>query len=741
MIGTVVIAGVLGAGTLGAGIKTYREEKRLLASRPAGKKEFPWTVAAERFRRTIKLTNKKKKSPQRPVARWAKLQERVSGSLVGNLIAPYIDQTRRYQLSEIASSRDAFEISEAEKKAKFEFFLASGGVLLALSGSLFYAPLYVPSLLLMGYLFKDEAKEAYQALVCERRIGIEVLLAIELPAAILSGFIVTGTFGIWSYKFMQFFLAKTENHSRNSLVNLFGQQPRFVWVLVDSADGKMEQEIEIPFEDLKSGSLVVVMAGQTIPVDGTIERGIASIDQRMLTGEAQPCHAGASDSVFAGTMVLSGKIIVRVQQAGEQTVLAQIGQILNHTDDFDQSIRSRVLTLQDKAVPALFALAGLGLPWVGASGALAVLWYAPGTRMIIFGPMSMVNFLHICSQKRILIKDGRSLELLSDIDTVVFDKTGTLTIEQPTVSRITSLGALSKEQLLYHAAVAEYKQTHPVAKAILTAAAERGLELPTIDDAHCEIGYGVKVRLHADDEAPKTIRVGSERFMTLEGIAIPASVSTQQAACHAHGYGLVMVAIDEQLSGTIELRPTIRPEAKEVVRRLQAAGKTVSIISGDHEMPTRQLAEELGISEYFANTLPENKAELVAQLQQEGKKVCFVGDGINDAIALKKADVSISLRGATTVATDSAQIVLMDENLTPLTEVFEIAQEFKTNIDRSFLAAIVPNMLGIAGTLFLNWGYATAVLLGSAFWLPQLALVMRPLYKHKADNRLPQRTH
>ena len=312
---------------------------------------------------------------------------------------------------------------------------------------------------------------------------------------------------------------------------------------------------------------------------------------------------------------------------------------------------------------------------------------------------------------------------------MVFDKTGTLTIEQPTVSRITSLGALSEEQVLIHAAAAEYKQTHPIAKAILSAAAERGLEVPTIDDAHYEIGYGVKVRLHAHGETSKTIRVGSERFMALEGIKIPADIEAQQAACHAHGYSLVMVAIDDKLSGTIELRPTIRPEASEVVRHLQAEGKTVTIISGDHEMPTRQLAEELGITEYFANTLPENKAELVAQLQQEGKKVCFVGDGINDAIALKKANVSISLRGATTVATDSAQIVLMDEDLAQLTQLFEVAEEFKTNIDRSFLATIVPNMLGIAGTLFLHWGYATAVLLGSAFWLPQLAYVMRPLYK------------
>jgi Cu2+-exporting ATPase len=719
VINSIVLAGTLGMGMLGA-VK-YREERR--------KKAFPWTVAAKR------LTKKKKK------VLFVGQHGFRAREFMGELIAPYVSQTRRQQLTEITAAQEMLEVSEAEKEAKRTFMLASCSVFLAASGSLFYAPLYVPVAPIIAYLFRDIFRDASQALVEERRVSIDMLTAIEVLGAVLSGFIVMATFGIWYQKLMRLLLSKTENHSRKSLVNLFGQQPRFVWILVDSADGAGKKEVEIPFEQLKSGDLVVVMAGQTIPIDGTISRGMASIDQRMLTGEAQPAQKGVEESVFAGTVVLSGQIVVRAEQAGEHTVVAQIGEILNHTADFDTKIRSRAETLQDQLAPALLALAGLSFPWIGLSGALAILWYSPGFKMIIFGPMSMVNFLHICSQKRILIKDGRSLELLSEIDTVVFDKTGTLTIEQPTVSRITSLNALSEEELLIHAAAAEYKQTHPIAKAILSAAAERGLDVPMIDDAHYEIGYGVKVRLHAHGKAPKTIRVGSERFMALEGITIPASIYAQQAACHALGVSTVMVAIDEQLSGTIELRPTIRPEAKEVVRCLQAAGKTVTIISGDHEMPTRQLAEELGIEKYFANTLPENKAELVAQLQQEGKSVCFVGDGINDAIALKKANVSISLRGATTVATDSAQIVLMDENLTQLTEVFEIAQEFKTNTDRTYLSTIIPNTVGIAATFFLHWGYAAAVLLNAALWIPQLAYVMHPLYKHKADNRLPQRNN
>ena len=156
------------------------------------------------------------------------------------------------------------------------------------------------------------------------------------------------------------------------------------------------------------------------------------------------------------------------------------------------------------------------------------------------------------------------------------------------------------------------------------------------------------------------------------------------------------VAIDEQLAGAIELQPTIRPEAKEVIRNLRERGKSLYIISGDQEAPTSRLAQELGIDHYFANTLPENKATLVRQLQAEGRSVCFVGDGINDAIALKQAHVSISLRGATTIATDTAQIVLMKSDLTQLISLFELSEAFDQNIKRSFMMTVMPNLSALA---------------------------------------------
>lgn len=488
-------------------------------------------------------------------------------------------------------------------------------------------------------------------------------------------------------------------------------------------------EIEVPFEEVQSGDEVVVVAGQMIPVDGLISAGMASIDQHMLTSEGQPFEAGPGENVFASTVVISGKITIRVEKTGASTVAAQIGDILNNTADFNLSIKSRVESLLDKIVPGLLVLSGASLPWLGLNGAPAILWSCPGYRMFILAPMSMLNFLHIFSRQGILIKDGHSLELLNDIDTIVFDKTGTLTVEQPTVSQILSCSHLSASQLLTIAA-AEYRQSHPIAKAILDAADERELAVPEIDQTHYEIGYGLKVNLN-----DQVIRVGSERFMEMCDIAIPLEIKKEQVRCHECGHSLVYIAIDEQLGGAIELRPTIRPEAKEIISSLRESGKTLYIISGDHEAPTRRLAEELGIDHYFANTLPENKADLVKQLQEKGRSVCFVGDGINDAIALKQAHLSISLRGATTIATDTAQIVLMNNTLKQLPYLFQLAEEFNGNLNSSFMMTLVPQMVYIGASFLFHWSLWTAIMINSSLWLPQLSHVMHPLYKHKENNK------
>ncbi len=380
----------------------------------------------------------------------------------------------------------------------------------------------------------------------------------------------------------------------------------------------------------------------------------------------------------------------------------------------------------------ILGLTVLALPLAGVSGAVAMLWYYPGSRMMLFGPMSMLSYLQIAAQHGLLIKDGRALEVLPAIDTVVFDKTGTLTLEQPTVSRILCYNSVAEMEILRYAAAAEAKQSHPIARAILQTAQEQGLDLPLLEDAQYKVGYGLKTQI-----AGRTTRVGSVRFMTMEGIPVPPEVATEQAASHAQGHSLILVALDGEVVGAIELQPTIRPEAREIIQSLHSRRIKTVIISGDNDAPTSHLANELGIDSYFAEVLPEDKANLVQQLQEEGHKVCFVGDGINDSIALKTADVAISLRGATTIATDMAEIVFMNGTLGQLPELFELADEFAANMRTNMLAAVLPGALGMAGTLLFGWGIGICVLLSQGSTPVGIYNAIKPMLdQRKSQQRL-----
>ena len=296
-------------------------------------------------------------------------------------------------------------------------------------------------------------------------------------------------------------------------------------------------------------------------------------------------------------------------------------------------------------------------------------------------------------------------------------KLGTLTLAQPHVGHIYTCGLYQAETILKYAATAEQKQPHPVARAILQAATERQVRLVHAETAVYQIGFGLTA-----DIGRQRVHVGSLRFIEREGLAIPATIRHAQAECHSQGHSLVCVAIDGQLAGAIELQATIRPEAKRMIRVLRQHGiRSMAIISGDAEPPTQKLATELGIHQYYAETLPEDKAQLIAQLQKSGRSVCYIGDGINDALAMKQADVSISLRGASSVATDTAEVILMNESLSQLPELFRLSREYAPNMQLSAAAIVAPSLLGVGGALFLNFG-----LMYSAV-LPQIALLLGTL--------------
>jgi len=704
-VAALAIAGA--GGALGVAVKRYREAKE--------KRDMPWTHRAKQLAKENKRVESTSLGwPDKGKETVKKLQEGKLGF--------FFSDSRLEQQLDLSSLADTSpsEVSEVEQEVNRYLALSSVSLALASAGTLFYPPLTFLSVLGIAYGSLPILRDAYDSLVQEKKFGIAGLASMAAITLLLTGYYFAASLGYTLYFLSEKLLIRTQDHSKKGMISIFFEQPRFVWVKKDGV------ELQLPFEELKVDDIVVVNAGELIPIDGTITAGNASIDQRMLTGESQPAEKGVGEAVFASTIVLSGQIYIQVEKAGASTVAAQIGHILNNTLDFKSSVELKGQEIADKSALPTVALAILALPIAGKVAALAVLNACAGETIRLVAPIGLLNFLQMASDQGILIKDGRALELLNDVDTIVFDKTGTLTEEVPHVGAIYTCLGINENELLTLAAAAEYKQTHPIARAIQQEALERALELPKIEDATYEIGYGLKVTIEE-----KVVLVGSKRFMEMSQITIPSEINAIQQECNEHGYSLVYVALDEQLAGAIELHATIRPEAKRIISELRQRGLEIYIISGDHEKPTQKLAQELGIEHYFAETLPENKATLIEELQKAGQAVCFVGDGINDSIALKKANVSVSLRGASTIATDTAQIVLMDGSLKPLVQLFEIATELEQNMKGNLLATIVPSVVTIGGAFFLHFGVLSAIWLYNVGLLAGVANAMRPMITYK----------
>ncbi|MBF0192725.1 MAG: heavy metal translocating P-type ATPase [Magnetococcales bacterium] len=596
---------------------------------------------------------------------------------------------------------DERELRQQHEKVVNQNLTAAGSSLtLSVLGMVTGVPvlsnLAIPGLVYVGTPLTEDA---LRAIFKEKKIRASILDMVSIAAMLGTGNIFACSLAVTLLMGSDKLVLKTKDNSQKKTTHMFVKQPKRVLVLRDHI------KHEIPFDQVKVGDTVIVNAGEYIPTDGTITHGDCSIDQHQLTGESKPVEKSVGDIIFAGTVILSGRIYYRVEKAGQDTVIAQLGEILDRTANYQTSIQSRGQVIADEAVVPTMVLSGLALT-AGIPQSLAVLNAGFGYNMRLIAPLGMLNFLSIAADEGILIKDGRSLDLLGKIDTVVFDKTGTLTLVQPEIVNIYRCDQYPETEILRYAAACEFRQTHPIAKAILQAARERKIDLPPVENVKYEVGYGIKSEFE-----DQQVKVGSNRFMLMEEVAIPDDLYTGQVNGNEKGSSFVYVAVNGRLAGAIELKAKVRPEVKSIVRDLQKMGKRLYIVSGDHEQPTKMLANELGIERFFFEVLPEDKANLIGQLQQKGRSVCFVGDGINDAIALKKAHVSVSLSGASTVATDSAQIVLMGQDLTQLLPLFELGVEFDKNMKNAFMTTLVPGILCVGGAFFLRFGILSSIMI------------------------------
>jgi heavy metal translocating P-type ATPase len=586
--------------------------------------------------------------------------------------------------------------------------------------SQFFFPVLAPiSAALFIYAVLPSFKGAYDVVVKEKRLGVDVLDAIVVGACLATNQIFAGSVLAMTLSVSRKLVERTERDSKRMLLNVFGKQARFVWLEVEGA------VIETPLEKVRTGDIIVIHTGESAPVDGEVVDGMAMLDQHALTGESAPVEKIKGDKVFASTTVIAGKVRVAVTSAGEETTAAKLTKILNETSGHQLKASSRGQQLADWAVGPTLALGAFSLAVKGANSAVAVVNCDLGTGIRMAAPIAMLSSLTLAAQQGVLVKSGRALEAMADVDTFLFDKTGTLTRERPEVGRILTFDRHDGDQILGWAAAAENKFSHPIAKAILDRFEQLGTPIPETDETKYQVGYGVTVGVDGH-----VVHVGSARFMKHEGIKLPGALDREIERVHDEGHSLIMVGVDGALGGALELKAAQRSEAQLVIDGLRARGaQQLVIISGDHDRPTRNLARKLGMDRYFAEVLPQDKARYVETLQKEGRKVCFIGDGVNDSIALKQANVSISLRGASSIATDTAEIVFMEESLEKLLEIHDVATDLQRNIKRSWNMIVGANVVCIAGALFGNFGVMHSMVFNQIGGLAAVANGLLPLRK------------
>jgi Cu2+-exporting ATPase len=628
-------------------------------------------------------------------------------------------QIQKHQIIELLDAQvrnsSEFPISPVD----LDLPICTASVALALTSQFVVPGLAPVSAAVFFYSVLPSFKNAYRVVTKEKRLGVDVLDAIVVLTCLATNRVLAGTVLGVTLGVARKLVKRTEDNSKKMLLNVFGKQPRFVWLEVDGG------EVETPLERLKVSDIIVVHTGETVPVDGEVVDGMAMIDQHTLTGESAPVEKIKGDKVLASTTLIAGKVRVAVTSAGIDTTSAKLARILNDTAGYKLRSQSRGEGLADNAVVPTLALGALGLATTGVDAAAAIVNCDLGTGIRMAAPIAMLSSLTLCAEQGILVKDGRALELLRTVDTFLFDKTGTLTRERPEVGRILTFGQHTDRDILTWAAAAERRFSHPIAKAILERARISGLELPNIDESRYHVGYGITVGVDGH-----TVRVGSARFMSHEGIELPSELGREVAAAHADGNSLVLVGVDDALGGAIELLAAERPEAAAVIAGLRERGaKHLAIISGDNEQPTRKLAERLGIDRFFSEVLPQDKAKYVELLQKEGRTVCFIGDGVNDSIALKKANVSISLRGASSVATDTAQVVFMEDSLSKLLELADASRALHRNINASWALILIPNLLCIAGAFVARFGVMHSMVFNQIGGMLALGNGLLPLRK------------
>lgn len=527
------------------------------------------------------------------------------------------------------------------------------------------------------------------------RLNVDVLDASAVGAAMATRDLLTASMIVFLLKLGEYLDEWTRNHSRRLLSEMFRTTDEWAWVRRDG------RELRLPLEEVLIGDTVVVRTGGLIPVDGTIIDGEALVNQSSLTGEGLPLFRGKGSSVFAGTAVDEGAVQIRAERIGDQTKAARIVRIIEEAENLKAATQSKSEVLAEQIVPCSFLASGLVLILTGSPArAAAVLLVDFSCAIKLSTPLTIMSSLALAARHRVLIKGGKYLELLADVDAVILDKTGTLTEAAPEVADLAVFNGYDRTFVLRLAACVEEHFPHPVATAVVQRAAKEGL---SHREKHAEVEYvvahGIATRIKG-----KRVVIGSRHFVhDDEGIDIAEGERFFKTAA-GKGHSVLYMAIGGHLAGLIAIHDPVRSESRAFVEGLRHDGiGRIVMVTGDNRETATAIARELGIEEFHAQALPDMKVGIIRSLQREGHTVAMVGDGINDSPALAHADVGISMKHGSDIAREACDVLLQDGILDDILVARGIGREAMALIEHNFRTIVSVNsaalLLSIAGVM------------------------------------------
>jgi Cu+-exporting ATPase len=516
----------------------------------------------------------------------------------------------------------------------------------------------------------------------------------------------------------RYFEARSRGQAGEAIGKLMELGARTARLMVSGA------ERDIPIEQVKAGDVLLVRPGEKIPVDGTVTQGGSSIDEAMLTGESMPVTKAIGDAVFGATINLSGAFQMHATKVGQDTVLAQIVRMVSEAQGNKAPIQKLADTVSGIFVPVVLGIAlATAVGWYlftgdlsqGFAPAIAVLLIACPCSLGLATPTAIMVGTGVGARRGILIKNGEALERGSKIDVVVLDKTGTLTEGRPKVTGVTAFAPdLAPVTVLGLAASLERLSEHPLGQAVVRAAREKDLATESVEDFANVPGKGVKGRIEN-----ASVLVGNVALMRDEGVGLgeaPALIEAHQAKAET----VVVVARSGVAVGLIAIADTLKPDAREAIAELRAEGIIAVMITGDNQKAAEAIARDLNIEHFFAEVLPQDKARHVQRLQNEKKRVAFVGDGINDAPALVQADLGIAVGTGTDIAIEAGNIVLVKGSPLKIIEALRLSRLTFRTIKQNLFWAFFYNIAAIPLAAF---GLLNPMIAAAAMALSSVSVV------------------